>query len=91
MAEKEKSPEEKGREAADAMMAGAGHVLEEGVKSIWWLGKWGCIGYAIYFVIGSIIAFVVFALRDFPWLVVVVIVIALVIYFATRKSDPPPT
>jgi len=69
MSDEEKSPEERGREAADAVMAGAEHVVGESLRSLWWLARWGCIAYTIYFVLASVAAFVIFALADLrlPW------------------------
>lgn len=87
----ERSPDERGREAAEAMMAGAGHIIEESIKSAWWLAKWGCIAYTIYCVVGCVVAFVLAAALDLldvipPWLVVAGFVLALVIHFATREA-----
>jgi len=69
VSEKEKSPEERGREAAEAFMAGAEHVVGESLKAVGWVAKWGCIAYTIYFVLAAVAAFVIFTLADLhlPW------------------------
>lgn len=94
MSEEKKSPEEKGKEAVDTFWAGAEYAVVDSLKSVGWLAKWGCIGYAIYFVLAAVAAFVLFAIVDLfsaipPWLIVVGFVLAVVIYYATRKPEPP--
>lgn len=96
MSEREKTPEERGRESAEAFLSGAEQVVGESLKSVWSLSKLGCFAYVVYFVLACVVAAVVFGLADLfavipPWLVVVGFVVALVIYYSRKKPEPPRT
>jgi len=95
--EKEKTPEERGKESAEAFMAGVEYAVVDTAKQALHGGgqivKWGCIGFVTYCVIGAVLCFLLFAAFDLlgvipPWLIVVAFVLA-VVYYATKKPEPP--